>query len=57
MPSYRTGYLLNLSPEQREKLDREAKRLGVSRADVLREGLQLIAQREPNDRQPAASGT
>ena len=38
-----------LSTAERERLDRVAKRLGVSRSEVLRRGLDRIAQRDSDD--------
>ena len=35
-----------LSTAEREKLDRVAKRLGVSRSEVLRRGLEQVAERD-----------
>jgi hypothetical protein len=35
-----------LSTAEREKLDRVAKRLGVSRSEVLRRGLEEVAERD-----------
>lgn len=57
MHSYRTGYFLNLSSADRKRLDEEARRAGVSRADVLREGLKLFSSRDtPESKTAPASG-
>ena len=44
MPRNTSTYLLKLNERERKQLDQEAHRLGVSRADVIRRGLELVTE-------------